>query len=821
MVTSNEKISKSYVTVCIFFGFLLLAGLNEIQAQQKGTVTGFVTDSLGKPLPYASVLAPAINKGTSCNESGYFELTLPEETDIKLQVSLIGFQTREIFISLNPGEKKQLNISLKLAPKELGEVTVLHPNERMADIARINIREFERIPNPNQSIESLIKTLPGVSSANELSSQYSVRGGNYDENLVYVNDIEIIRPFLIRSGEQEGLSFINPDLVGSLRFSAGGFEARYGDKMSSVLDVTYRTPDKLATNVSLSLLGGSISLEGANKSQTFTAITGVRYKTTRLLLGSLDTKGEYEPSFTDWQMMLQYKPGKKFSADFLTHYARNSFRFIPVTRNTSFGTFAQVYNLKVYYDGSEHDQYNSLMGALTLRYQLNPDLQMKLIASSYSTYEQEKFDIEGQYLINELDGYPGSATYGDSILNIGVGGMLNHARNYLRANISALNYIGTLNKGNHTFQWSTKYQYEAIRDYLDEWVYMDSAGYSLPNSGSGIQLYDYANSQNSLYTHRLMGYIQDSWRWRNGNTRYSLSYGVRYHYWSLTGENLISPRARFSMKPSWEKDMVFYIASGLYYQPPFYKELRNFSGQLNKTIRAQKSIHFLAGMDYNVTLWNRPFKYTVEAYYKYLDNLIPYKVDNVRIRYTARNNAKGYATGLDMKLYGEFVPGVDSWASISVLSTKENQNDDFYVDSEGTTIYPGYYHRPTDQLFHATIFFQDYLPNNPSYKFHLNLVFGTSFYVSPPRSRRFDNMFPLGSYRRVDLGMSKIIKVPFWPGLKSCWLGIEIFNLFDIKNKASFLWLETVPNQENIPNSFAIPNYLTSRRLNIRMSIKF
>lgn len=805
------KLRFLFILLFIVFEFVTLT------AQNNSHLFGTVTDSTGRALAYANITIPSINKGTASDQNGKYQITVPAG-NYEVTISLVGYFSKALKIELLPSQRKEVNISLKVDVKNLKEVSVVHALERNQDISRIAIKEFELLPNPGGSLESLIKTLPGVSSANELSAQYSVRGGNFDENLIYVNDIEITRPFLIRSGQQEGLSFINPDMVGSIKFSAGGFESKYGDKMSSVLDVTYRTPQKAAGSVSLSLLGGSVSAEGVSKNEKLALITGFRYKTTKLLLGSLDSDGEYEPNFTDWQTLLNYKISNKFNLSFLGNYARNSYTFIPQTRSTSFGTYAQIYNLKVYYDGREDDQYNSLMGSLALNYQFTPDLRMKFAFTAYSTYEQEKFDISGQYLINELDAYAGSDTYGDSILNLGVGGMFNHARNYLQVDILSALYGGNWAINNHSLSWSVKYQHERFQDRLREWDYVDSAGFSSPYSENKIVLNNFASSENDISIHRISGYFQDAMRWNSTGASYTLNTGLRFHAWSLTNEVFLSPRLRFSIHPDWERDILFYAATGLYFQPPFFKEMRDFGGKLNKDIKSQQSYHFLLGTDLMISLWDRPFKYTFETYYKYLDRLIPYKVDNVRIKYTAQNNAKGYATGLDMKLYGEFVQGVESWVSLSLLSTREDLKNDYYINNEGERIEPGYYHRPTDQLFHINVFFQDYLPFNPTLKASLNLVYGSSFYVAPPRSSRFDTTYPLGAYRRVDLGLSKTIKIPF---IKSFWIGVEVFNLFDITNKASFMWIQTVSNQENIPNMFAVPNYLTSRRLNVKMSLKF
>jgi hypothetical protein len=642
-----------------------------------------------------------------------------------------------------------------------------------------------------------------------------------------VNDIELNRPFLIRSGQQEGLSFINPDMVSSVKFSAGGFEPRYGDKMSSVLDVAYRKPSLNQCIVSASLLGASATVEGISKNKKISCIAGVRYKTSQYLLNTLETKGNYKPSFVDIQSMLTYQPWKKLEFSLLGNFAQNKYLFIPETQNTSFGTIQQVYNLTVYYDGKELDKYRLGLGALTMNYKPDDHLSLKLISSANSSYEQETFDIDAAYRINELDAVPGSSSFGDSSLNIGVGEMLSHARNFLWANTWSVAHIGNYIMDKHNIRWSLEYKHENIDDRLNEWTIIDSAGYSIPYSPTSIALNDFAESNNSISSVRLSGYLQDTWQFGN-ITRYYMTGGIRFNYWDYNRQWLISPRIRFAIKPEWKRDFMFYLATGVYDQPPVYKEMRDFHGNLNPGIRAQKSFHVVLGSDYNLRIWNRPFKFTSEVYYKYLSDLIPYKVDNLRIKYTAQNNAVGYATGLDLKLNGEFVPGIESWASLSLLKTEENQSNDFYFDKQGNRIEPGYYPRPTDQRIVFNMFFQDYLPNNSTFQLHLNLVYGSPLQISPPDTKRFDETFPIGPYRRVDMGISKILKdnnknakVELFNHVKEFIISLEIFNLLNIPNKASYLWIRTISNQANVPNEFAVPNYLTSRRINLKVLVKF
>ncbi|HEY4789618.1 MAG TPA: TonB-dependent receptor, partial [Bacteroidales bacterium] len=533
-------------------------------------------------------------------------------------------------------------------------------------------------------------------------------------------------------------------------------------------------------------------------------------------------------SFIDIQSLITYQLSQKLELSFLGNFAQNQYLFIPKTRSTNFGTINEVFNLTVYYDGQELDRYRSALGAFTLNFKPKDNLSLKLIGSGSSSYEQEAFDIEGYYLINELDNTVGSSTYGDSLLNIGVGGQLDHARNFLWVDSWTVSHIGVNVNGQHTFRWALDFKTESIIDRMKEWTFIDSAGYSSPYSPTSIVLNDLAEARHNLRFDRISGYFQDTYQFSSDKTRFYLNGGVRFNYWSYNKEFLISPRIRFSIKPDWKRDFMFFIASGVYYQPPSYKEMRDFQGNLNPNIKAQRSIHIVAGSDYNLLIWNRPFKLTSEVYYKFLNDLIPYKIDNVRIRYIAKNNAVGYASGLDLKLNGEFVPGIESWASLSLLKTEENQSDDYYYDSQGNKIYPGYYPRPTDQRVMFSLFFQDYLPNNPTLQVHLNLAYGSALPVSPLRSYRFDETFPMGPYRRVDLGFSKTLKernktsdLKFLNRLSEMILSLEVFNLLNISNKASYLWVKTVNNQENVPNEFAVPNYLTSRRINLKLSVKF
>jgi hypothetical protein len=805
---------------------LLLCVTLIASAQKTREISGYVTDSLQKPVPGATIYINELKAGTTSNEKGYFSITIPQNQSVVLSISSIGYKT--LYKTLEAGTSAvNLSISLSNYVENIDEVQIISTNERETGLNRINIRDLNHLPNPSGNIESFIKTLPGVASNSELSSQYSVRGGSFDENLVYVNDVEIIRPFLIRSGQQEGLSFINPDMVSSVRFSAGGFEARFGDKMSSVLDVSYRRPEHFGIIGSVSLLGGSLTVEGISKNKKFSQISGIRYRNSKYLLNSFESKGEYSPQFFDFQTLVSFKPSSKLEFNVLGNFAQNRYDFIPETRSTNFGTLSSLYNLMVYYAGQELDRYRSALGSLSITYRPVSHLSLKLIATGYSTSEQETYDIDGQYLINELDNSAESKTYMDSILNIGVGEMLNHARNYLWMDAATISHIGLYEKESHTIRWSVQAKREWVTDRLNEWTYIDSAGYSVPYSEQSIIMNEVAKANNNMASTRMSGYLQDAIKIDANEAEFYINGGIRFHYWSFNNELLISPRLRIAYQPSSKNDMLFYIAGGLYQQPTVYREMRNTQGVINPEIKAQKSIHFVLGNDYYLQLWERPFKLTSELYYKHLTDLIPYKMDNVRLKYSAKNEATGYAAGIDVKLNGEFVKGVESWLSLSLLQTEENIKDDYYTDRQGNRIEPGYYPRPTDQRFILNLFFQDYLPNSPTLQVHMNFVYGSSIPVSPTRSSRYDLTFPMSPYRRVDLGFSKTIKkkgvenTSIFRHFDEFVFGVEVFNLLNINNKSSYLWVRTVNNQSNEMSEVAVPNYLTSRRINIKCSFSF
>jgi len=798
-------------------------------AQENAILTGKITDPDDHPLVSVNISVSGTTTGTSSDEEGVYTLELLPNRSYSILFSMLGYEPHEVFITLKPDEVRVLSIALTVSVEELREVQVTGERERTENFMQLDLKDLEMLPSVSGDIESALKTLPGVSSNTELSSQYSVRGGNYDENLVYVNEIEIYRPFLVRSGQQEGLSFINSDMVAALQFSAGGFDATYGDKMSSVLDITYRQPQAFGGNISASLLGGSLHLEGISKNNRFTHATGIRYKSTRYLLNSFDTEGDYNPVFTDFQTYLTYDLSEKWEISFLGNYANNKYEFIPKDRRTSFGTITDAIQLFVLYDGQEVDRFTTWQAAFSAKYQPSENVRLSFIASTFNTSEEETLDIQGRYSLNALDKEIGSENLGDSIMNIGIGRFIDHARNFLDATVISGTHKGSISNDNHQLKWGAGYRHEKINDRLNEWTFVDSAGFSIPYSDSRVMLADSKWSQNRLQSNRITAYIQDRYKLPFDSLDMSVMGGIRINYWDFNRQLLISPRLIITYWPAWKRDITLHFSAGYYYQPPFYKEIRDPQGDLNRDIKAQKSIHLLLGGELNFTAWERPFKFTTDIFYKRMTDLIPYKIDNVRINYAGTNMADGYAAGIDMKINGEFVAGVESWASLSFMQTRENIAGDFYFNEEGARVEPGYYPRPTDQLVNFGLFFQDYFPNNPTYKVHLTLLFGSGLPASSPYSDRYDKTFRMPSYRRVDLGFSKVISNTgysgnsrkFFKAYESIWIGLEVFNLFDINNTISYLWVTTVNNLSHVSQQYAVPNYLTSRRLNLTININF
>ncbi|MCF8225899.1 MAG: TonB-dependent receptor [Bacteroidales bacterium] len=817
-------------SILIILSFFL--PVNFIIGQDHAILLGHIIDSLERPIDLANVAVMNTNEGTMTNSAGFFEIKVPAGVNVQLNISCIGYEPEVVEYKLQPGETKEIKVVLRQQVKTIDEISVSARQDRASTFQNIDVKDLDYMPSTTGKIEAIIKSQAGVSSNNELSSQYSVRGGNFDENLIYVNDIEIYRPFLVRSGQQEGLSFVNSDLVSSIRFSAGGFDARYGDKMSSALDITYKRPDKFRGSTSLSLLGASLHFEGSSRNKKFSYLAGYRYKTTSYLLNTLETSGDYNPWFSDLQSLITYRFSRKVELSFLGNYSSNKYLFIPKTRDTEFGTEQLPFNLRIYYDGQELDQFNTYLGALSLHIKPASNLSLKFIFNAFQTIERETFDIKGQYWINELDNTAGSETFGDSILNLAVGSLHNHARNYLDAYVLSGSHLGKLLLANHTLKWGIKYQYQDFYDRISEWEMVDSAGYSIPNSGNEIALVDQRRAENRINYDLINAFIQDTWELTTRYAEYFLTMGFRGSVWNFNKTFMPSPRMTISLQPYWEKDIMFHLSGGYYFQPPFYKEMRMSDDRINYDIKPQKSIHVLFGGDYIFTAWDRPFKLTAEMYYKWLSDLIPFKIENVRIQYAGENIASGYATGIDIKLNGEFVPDAESWFTASLMQTREDiPGDSIAVTIDGKKVYEdaGYYSRPTDQLFTAGVYFQDYLPNNPDYKVTLSAFFGTGLPLSHPDEDRYYTTYRMKPYRRVDLGFSKSLKRkdqqlnisnPF-RHFSTIWLSAEVFNLLGIRNEASYTWIRTTSNQSGISAQYGVPNYLTGRRFNAKITARF
>jgi hypothetical protein len=831
----------------VFYAWLAML-LSAESFAQSGSIFGTVKDSLDKPLFGVNVSVFGKPVATTTDEDGAYSLNLPAGQPLKIIFSFTGLGRDSISVNLKENERREVNKKLLSKTRELIEVKVEEKSLRESNISRLTPKTVSVLPTVNRSVEDLIKLQIGVGSANELSSTYNVRGGNYDENLVYVNDVEIYRPLLVRSGQQEGLSFINPDMVETISFSAGGFDAVYGDKLSSVLDIKYRKPKRFGFTLSGNLLGGSLEMENISKNKRWTAIGGVRYKSNAYLLNTFETKGEYKPNFIDAQFLTTFDASKKFSIEVLGNYSRNIYNLIPQSRETNFGTITDAKRFTVYFEGREADRYETYTGAVTGIYQPTKKLKLKLIASGYHADEQENFDILGQYFLDQLEADLGKEDFGNVLFNLGVGSFLNHARNRLQATVYNGEHKGEWVGDKDLFQWGIKAQHEEIEDKLNEWYYLDSAGFSIPSyrdpSNPQILLNDVVNAKNSLASNRLMGYVQNTLQ-MSDTGKLVLTTGVRANYWDLNEQLVISPRVSLSYQAKHWKQLSLKFSAGYYYQPPFYRELRDMQGVVHTDLRAQQSIHLVLGGDYYFLALGREFKLTTEVFYKFLDELIPYKIDNLRIRYLSANNAKGYARGIDFRLFGDFVPGVESWASLSLLQTKEDIKDDYYyvrynaegekiisgftydqVATDSVRIEPGEIPRPTDQLFNFGLFFQDYFPKWPTYKMQLSLLFGSRLPFGPPGPDRYKDVLRSPTYRRVDLGFSKQIigedvkrppKIKLLRKFEAIWVTLEVFNLLQVSNVSSYIWVTDVTNDRK----YAVPNYLTGRQLNLRLNFKF
>lgn len=823
---------------------ILLVSFSSSLFAQTTAIQGTVTDEKGKPMDGAEVTVGSFY--TLTNKKGEYFLKIGKGENLTVYFVYYGYSPDTVVFDIEEGEKKTINKSLKLLSQTLLEVDVTDRKARFDGQIGINKKNIDVFVGPGSSVEGIIKTLPGVSSYNELSSQYSVRGGNFDENLIYVNGIEVYRPFLVRNGQQEGLSFINSQMVSNVRFSAGGFEARYGDKMSSVLDITYKQPTKFGIGIEGSLLGGNLVYEDLMLNKRLSVLVGGRFRTNQILLGSLDTEADFRPRFTDIQAYVTYYLTDEWEVSFLGNYARNKYQVIPSTRTTDFGTFQEALRLQVFFDGREDYDFTTRFGALSTSYTPNKNLNLKFTTSGFQTTEQEYFDILGAYRLGELNNNLGSDDFGEISFVRGVGGFQNFARNNLDAIVANFAHDGIYDDNDLTWRWGVKYQYESIVDRYKEWERIDSAGFSVPNNPTlnidslvttvvdnngnpragdvfisfspekDFNLFESFDSDAAIQSSRIMAYLERSQIFDLDSSDLFINVGLRTHYWTFNNQNVISPRASVGFKPNWNSDMVFRFSTGFYYQPPFYREMRNLDGGINENIRAQKSIHYVLGNDYQLKMWNRPFKMVTEVYYKSFSSLIPYDLENVRIRYTAENNSRGFATGFDYRINGEFVKGVESWASLSLLSIQE--------DIEGDGI--GFIPRPTDQRFNFKIFFQDYLPKDPTFRVSLTLTYGSGLPFAPPQATPEEKLqdFRLPAYRRVDIGFSKVLKAEgkeyktkFLNSFENMWVSLEVFNLLATNNTISYLWVKDVSTSRE----YAVPNFLTGRLLNLKLVAKF
>ncbi|MBP4139606.1 TonB-dependent receptor [Flavobacterium geliluteum] len=799
---------------------------------QNARVKGVILDIENHPVTDVNISCSG--NVSQSDAKGFFEIEVASNKKTVLVFTHISLKMMTLTVTLKPNETFVFNPVMSGSEEQMGEVFVSSRNKkRVQGITIINSETIRKIPGANAGIENILKTLPGVNSNNELSTQYAVRGGNYDENLVYVNEIEVYRPFLIRSGQQEGLSFTNTDLVQNIDFSAGGFSAKFGDKLSSVLDITYRKPTQFGAVLEASFLGGSFAVDAVSKNKKWSAVTGVRYRNNSLLVNSQDTQTNYTPTFADIQTNINYDISEKWQMSFLGNISQNKYLYRPLTRETKFGTIDQPMALAVYYEGQEKDQYDTYFGAFKTIYKVSQSFNLKLISSLFHTTEQEHFDILAQYRLGNVN--PDGTTNPDDVdFTRGIGSQLNHARNDLDALIANIEIKGFKEWQNSELEFGLKYTRESIRDRIVEWEVIDSAGFSInppiivlprnnqpdvPYTGPLLPYQD-IRATNFNTINRFSGFTQWSNKGDLGSNQIWYTIGARFQSWQVSGaavegknQAVFSPRAQFAIKPDWEKDMVFRVSGGLYYQPPFYRELRDAEGVVNPNVKAQQSVHFVLSNDYSFKMWDRPFKWVTELYYKSLTDVNTYSIDNVRIRYVADNNAKAYAQGLDFRLNGEFVPGTESWISFGYLKTEENYQN------------KGFIARPTDQRLKFAMLFQDYMPNIPSVKLYLNLVYNTGLPGgSPSYSDPYLYQNRLNDYRRVDVGFSKVFvdtntkvaKANWLKNFKELSLGLEIFNLFNNQNAITNTWVRDVYSK----NQYAIPNYMTSRVFNLKLNAR-
>ena len=781
------------------FATLIFAVISMTLFAQSFTLQGRVTDQENNPVELASVVSQG--KLTMTNLNGEFSMQLQSADSVEVRFSMIGYKTKTRVLR-RPKGKMTLQVQL-FDSGLLDEVVITEQRRQTGTTQEIDTKQMSNTPSASgNKVEELIQQQAGVSTHSELSSQYNVRGGSFDENSVYINNVEVYRPFLVRSGQQEGLSIINGDMVEKIGFSTGGYEAKYGDKMSSALDITYKRPKKFEASVAASLLGASAYVGFSTKK--FSWSNGVRYKTNKYLLGSLETKGEYNPTFIDYQTYLSYQPNKRWAIDFIGNISDNHYNFEPEDRETNFGTMENVKSFKVYFDGKEKDLFRTFFGSLSITRNFGEKTKISLIGSAFKTREQETYDIQGQYWLTQTE----------TSENLGVGTYMEHARNYLNATVGSVKLMLNHKTKKHDIQAGVTFKFEKIEEKSREYEMRDSSGYSVPHTGEDLYMIYSLNARNELKAQRVEAYLQDTYKFASGETFFTLNYGVRFSHWNFNRESIVSPRVSLGIVPAFNQDVTFRLATGLYYQAPFFKELRDTTtingityATLNEKIKSQRSIHFIAGMDYRFKMMNRPFKFSAEAYFKLLGNLVPYTVNNVKIVYDASEQCSGHAMGLDLKLYGEFVEGSDSWVTLSVMNTRMKLN--------GKSI-----PLPTDQRFALNLFFTDYFPGTDRWKMSLKLAYADGLPFGAPH-RRLDIMpFRAPAYKRADIGMSfraldnekRDKKIIF----KNIWIGIDCLNLLGINNVNSYYWITDVTNQQ-----YAVPNYLTGRQINGRVLFEF
>ena len=779
------------------FAILLLCLITCMTASADGfTLKGKVVDEEEHALELVTVSCLAQGKVTMTNLKGEFSIDLQSADSVEVRFTMVGYGARKRVFRRPKGK---INVQIVMRPAaEIQEITVTERRRQTSQTEQLDRKDLQQTPSASgNAVEELIQQQAGVSTHNELSAQYNVRGGSFDENSVYINGIEVYRPLLISSGQQEGLSVINPDMVEKIGFSTGGFEAKYGDKMSSALDITYRRVKGFEASATASLLGASGYVGYGNS--RFSMSHGLRYKTNRYLLNSLETTGEYNPNFLDYQTYISYQPNKRWAIDFIGNISENHYNFTPEDRETSFGTLADAKSFKVYFDGHEKDIFRTLFGAIGITRHFGDRTRIKLLTSAFYTKESERYDIMGQYWLDDSQ----------SSENLGVGTYMEHARDYLTSDVVSIKLTGNHRTNHHDIEAGLTYKIEHIKEQSGEYEMRDSSGYSIPHSADRLDMIYTLRAKNDIKSHRIEAYIQDTYRFSKGDTYFTFNYGIRLANWSFNRETIVSPRASLAIVPAFNQDITFRLATGIYYQAPFYKEMRDTTTQngvttaiLNEKIKSQRSIQLIGAVDYRFKMLNRPFKFSAEAYYKALSNLIPYNVQNLKITYYGENLSKGYATGIDLKLYGEFVPSTDSWLTFSLMSTRQKI---------GETWVP----MPTDQRWAINLHFTDYFPGTERWKMTLRLAFADGLPFGAPHRGLEQQQFRAPAYKRADIGMSyRAIKDG--RGIKNLWLGIDCLNLFGISNVGSYYWVTDVSNHQ-----WAVPNYLTGRQINGKVTVDF